>query len=250
MKPESARSVDRGRDSDARRTSAGGYGAFSFGLTDRAWTAALWIHNDGRACPVFPVVYDADSPSRGQRFPLVEPGLPPPNARTGRSPVGPPYYVPLTTGTRERFSTSSEASGRTFVSTWTAGRKRVVPERDFVSTRITFLRIDVANGQQYTLRVYSLGLRRQRGSVVPPIFFRKSVAPESLRLERPSATRCASPPCPWPDMPFRPSYAVVLTRRRCRPGPPDHRHGRRKRQLWAVLSETDGSARNPHPHAN
>jgi hypothetical protein len=88
----------------------------------------------------------------------------------------------------------------------------VVPEQDFVATPMSLLRINIMNGKRYTLRVYSLDSNPANVQVTfEPVAGGLPVAPEFLRLERPpAAALCASPSCPWPDVPFTPSYAAFF----------------------------------------
>src|SRR5215203_5318409 len=64
------------------------------------WTAYLWIRNEGtEPVDLFPLVWNADSPSRGRRFPLREPGAQPGQTLEYHTvfPVRFPFYMPLTT---------------------------------------------------------------------------------------------------------------------------------------------------------
>ncbi|MFL6244396.1 MAG: hypothetical protein ACJ74H_00100 [Thermoanaerobaculia bacterium] len=182
------------------------------------WAAPLWIRNDGpETVDMFPLVTDADSPSRGRRFPLVEPGLPAGRTfsfRTLSSVLPAPGYIPLTTtfagavlyverGKRQnvRFQLSVQGT-----------QIPVVPEEDFVAAPMSLLMPRIIDGKRYTLRVYSLDSNPGNVEVTfEALLGSPPVSSEVLRLERPNAQAlCAVSPCPWPDVPFTPAYAALF----------------------------------------
>src|SRR5687768_1463349 len=116
-----------------------------------SWSAALWIHNDGpESVDLFPLVYDANSPSRGTRFPLQEPGV-----ASGRtleywsvsSPSPFPLYSPLTTTFAGAVLYVERDKWQNLRFQLHAGREQtqvpVVPEEDFVAAPMSLLRIQI-----------------------------------------------------------------------------------------------------------
>jgi hypothetical protein len=185
-----------------------------------SWSTSLWIHNEGlEPVDMFPLVRNADSPSRGIRFPLTEPGL-----AAGQtleypvvfSPAPSPFYIPLTTtfAGAVLYVEQGKRQNVRFQLRVGAGDVQipVVPEEDFVAGPMSLLRISTREGQRYTLRVYSLDSNPGNVAVTfEPLIGGRPVASEVLRLERPQAEAlCAVPPCPWPDVPFTPAYAALF----------------------------------------
>jgi hypothetical protein len=185
-----------------------------------SWSASLWIRNEGpEPVDMFPLVRDADSPSRGIRFPLTEPGVPAGQTleyRTVSNPSPYPFYIPLTTTFAGAVLYVEQGKGKDVRFQLRVGAEEmqvpVVPEQDFVATPMSLLRIGIREGKRYTLRVYSLDSNPGNVEVTfEPLVGGRPVASEVLRLERPQAVAlCAAPPCPWPDVPFTPSYAALF----------------------------------------
>jgi hypothetical protein len=220
------------------------------------WSADLWIHNDGsEAADIFPLVSDADSLSRGSRFPLLPPGVPPGQtleyfSLTSVSSLR-PYYMPLST---------TFAGGILYVERGKADDVRfqlrvgdtevpVVREAQFATSTLSLLRVPVRGNRYYTLRVYSLDSENVDVEVTfEPVGSFFSVASEHLQLQRPDTeTRCASNnPCPWPDLPFSPTYAAfVFDTARVREW--TYRitvTSRAGARIWAFLSATDKLTRD------
>ena len=184
-----------------------------------SWFATLWIRNDGsEPVDMFPLARNADSPSRGVRFPLTEPGVPPGQTLEYWSllsaPAPAPYYIPLTTTFAGAVLYVEQGKRQNVRFQLHVGDVQipVVPERDFVAAPMSLLRISTREGKRYTLRVYSLDSNPGNVEVTfEPLVGGRPVASEFLRLERPQAAAlCAAPPCPWPDVPFTPAYAALF----------------------------------------
>lgn len=185
-----------------------------------SWSAALWIHNDGpESVDLFPLVRDADSPSRGTRFALHEPGASPGRTleyQSLSSIGGLPYYIPLTSTFAGAILYVERDKWQNVRFQLHAGREEtqvpVVPEEDFVAAPMSLLRIPITDGRRYTLRVYSLDSNPGKVQVdFEPAVGGRPVPSETLRLERPAAAAlCNATPCPWPDVPFTPSYAALF----------------------------------------
>ena len=182
------------------------------------WPADLWIRNEGsESVDMFPLVRNADSPSRGMRFPLIEPGVLPGQTLDFPTFFGTltfPYYIPLTTNFAGAVLYVESGKRRDVRFQLLVGDAQVpvVPEDDFVATPLSLMRITVVNGKRYTLRVYSLDSEAPNVQVAfEPAIGGIAVASEVLRLQRPAATAlCAFAACPWPDVPFTPSYAAFF----------------------------------------
>lgn len=214
-----------------------------------SWPAQLWIRNDGtEPVDLFPLVRDADSPSRGTFFPLNEPGVQPGQTLEYPvvfSPSPMPYYVPLTPTYSGAILYVERGKGQNVrFQLRVAGDTQipVVPEQDFVATPLSLLRINIIPGKRYTLRVYSLDQEPSVAVEFAPEVGGLPVDSQFFRLNRVDAiARCAFPPCPWPDVPFAPAYAALFFDTTTVP-PWNYRitvTADPGTKIWAFLSETD-----------
>jgi hypothetical protein len=242
-------------------------------LSLNTWRVDLWIRNEGsETVDMFPLYAQGCFPSCDFPGALGEPGLQPNTTlefTAGVDRFKSPFYVPVAPtyaggilyverGKRQNLRVQLRVAGNELSISPGDGLSQhlpygsvqvpVVSEEVLTSAPLSFLGIRVRRDRYYTLRVYSIDSDEADVDVgFEPLGCCVNVPTQHLRLRRPEAkTSCLGHPCPWPNVPFAPSYAAFFFDTATVPEwvyriSITPTSGAR---IWAFLSETDATTRS------